>query len=49
MLSFNQVFTDKHLSEVKKVGMTLQAKCNTGVVFLDKQGFILDMFDMWLV
>ncbi len=47
--SFNQIFTTKHLSEVKKVGVTLQDKCNAGVEYSDKKGFILDMFNMWLV
>ncbi len=49
MSSFNQVFTDKHLSEVSKVGVTLRDKCNAGVVYSDKKGFVLDMFNMWLV
>ena len=29
--------------------MTFCAKCNSGEVFSNKQGFLLDMFNMWLV
>ncbi len=49
MSSFYQVFSDKYLEEVKEVGVTLCGKCNTGKVFSNKKGMLLDMFCMWLV
>ncbi len=43
------MYVSKYLENVHKVGMTLCAKCNAGKVFSNKQGFLLDMFNMWLV
>ncbi len=49
MLSFNQMFVDKHLNDVKEVGVTLCGKCNAGTIFSKEKGMLLDMFSMWLV
>ncbi len=49
MSSFNQMFKDKHLIDVKEVGVALSGKCNAGTVFSNEKGILLDMFSMWLV
>ncbi len=43
------MYVSKYLDDVHKVGVTLCAKCNTCEVFINKQWFLLDMFNMWLV
>ena len=42
------MYVAKYLDNVHKVGVTLCEKCNAGEVFINKQGFLLDMFSMWL-
>ncbi len=49
MSSFNQMFVEKHLNDVKEVGVTLCGKCNGGTVFSNKKGIHLNMLFMWLV
>ena len=49
MSSFNQMFEDKHLLDVKEVGVTLRGKCNAGTIFSNEKGILLNMFSMWLV
>ncbi len=49
MSSFNQMFVDRHLDDVKEVGVTLRGKCNAGAIFSKEKGMLLDMFSMWLV
>ncbi len=44
--SFNQMHVAKYLDDVHKVWVMLRAKCNAGKVFSNKQGFLLDMFNM---
>ena len=46
MSSFNQMFEDKHLVDVKEVGVMLRGKCNGGTVFSTEKGILLDMFSM---
>ncbi len=43
------MYNSMHLENVHKVVVTLCGKCNAGKVFSNKQGFLLDMFNMWLV
>ncbi len=50
MSSFDQIcFVDKHLEDVKEVGVTLCGKCNADTIFSKEKGVLLDMFSMWLV
>ena len=49
MSGFNQIFEDKHLIDVKEVGVMLCGKCNGGTVFSNEKGVLLNMFSMWLV
>ena len=37
MSSFNQMFEDKHLSDVKEVSITLCGKCNAGMIFSNEK------------
>ena len=43
------MYSSEYLEDVRKVGVTLHAKCNAGEVFSNEQGVLLDMFNMWLV
>ncbi len=43
------MYVAKDLDDMHKVGLTICVKCNTRKVFSNEQGFLLDMFNMWLV
>ena len=43
------MFERKYLGTVNKVGVNRQCKCNAGIVSSDEKGYLLDMFNMWLV
>ena len=47
--SFNQVFKEEHLDEVKKVSTSLRAHCNAGTSHADEKGLLLGVFECWLV
>ena len=48
-LSFHQMFTDKHLNDVRKVDHSLSGHFNSGVSHADQKGLCSYIFDMWLV
>ena len=47
--AFNQVFTENHISDLKKVRISLCAGCNAGVNSADERGMILGAIKAWLV
>ncbi len=49
MLSFHQLFTDKHLDNLRLAGATLCADCNAGTNFAPEKGWYRDQFNLWLV
>ncbi len=48
-LSFHQVFTDKHLDNLRLAGATLCTDCNANTNFATKKGWYCNLFDLWLV
>jgi hypothetical protein len=47
--SFHQVFTEKHLDNLRLAGTTLRANCNAGTNFATEKGWYRNLFDLWLV
>ena len=49
MSSFNEMFEHKYLCTVSKIGVTVHGKSSAGVVSSDVKGYLMDMFNVWLV
>ena len=49
MLIYNQALVKHHLDQIKKVGVTLCDMWNTGEVYGNEKGVLLDLFNMWLM
>ncbi len=49
MLSFHQVFMDKHLDNLRLAGATLCPNCNASTNFATKKGWYRNLCNLWLV
>ena len=49
MSSYNQVFVEKYMKNIKQLNVVLRGKCNAGEVYSDVGGVLMDLSNAWLV